>query len=98
MHDQADELRQLVRVSARSSDPPRGPQPLHVAVTGGKGGVGVTTIAVNLAVALAQNGRRTVLVDADFSGPDVAGMCRLDEGDSVADILAGRRTVHEVLL
>jgi flagellar biosynthesis protein FlhG len=55
-------------------------------------------LAVNLAVTLAHGGRRTVLVDADFNGPNVASYCRLDEGPSVADILAGRRTVHEVLV
>ncbi len=42
-----------------------------MAVASGKGGVGTTTAAVNLAVALAQLGRRVVLVDADFDGADV---------------------------
>ena len=42
-----------------------------IAVGSGKGGVGKTTIAVNLAVALAKMGYRTGLLDADVYGPNV---------------------------
>ncbi len=45
-----------------------------IAVLSGKGGVGKTTIAVNLAVALAKEGNRVGLLDADIHGPDVAKM------------------------
>ncbi len=56
--------------------PQPGPFPLPgvnniVAVGSGKGGVGKTTIAVNLAVALAKMGYRTGLLDADVYGPNV---------------------------
>jgi ATP-binding protein involved in chromosome partitioning len=48
-----------------------------IAVASGKGGVGKTTVAVNLALALAAQGVRTGLVDADLYGPDVPRMLGL---------------------
>ncbi len=61
---------------ASPQQPPQGPQPLPgveaiVAVGSGKGGVGKTTLAVNLAVALAKKGHRVGLLDADVYGPNV---------------------------
>ncbi|HMK08912.1 MAG TPA: Mrp/NBP35 family ATP-binding protein [Anaerolineales bacterium] len=48
-----------------------------VAVASGKGGVGKTTVAVNLAVALARSGARVGLLDADVYGPNVPTMMGL---------------------
>lgn len=48
-----------------------------VAVASGKGGVGKTTVAVNLALALSAAGRRVGIVDADLYGPDIPRMMGL---------------------
>lgn len=99
MLDQAERLRSLMRADHGDAPPaaPRSKRPQFVAVAGGKGGVGTTTIAVNLAVALARDGHRTVLIDGDLGTADAAGLCGTREAYHIADVLAGRRGIHEAL-
>lgn len=47
------------------------PDVCSVVVASGKGGVGKSTVAANLAVALAQSGARTGLLDLDIYGPSI---------------------------
>ena len=101
MEDQANHLRSLVRHQSRSADPPppgaRHPAARLIAVAGGKGGVGTTTVAIHLATALARSGARTVLVDADPGGGNIAVLCGLEPARSLADVVAGRREIGSVL-
>ena len=57
-----------------------------VAVSSGKGGVGKSTVAVNLSVALAQDGARVGLMDADVYGPNVPQMLGVGDAKPVVDV------------
>jgi ATP-binding protein involved in chromosome partitioning len=67
-----------------------GPQPIPgirniIAVASGKGGVGKSTVASNLAVALALEGRRTGLLDADIHGPSQPRMMGVSQRPASPD-------------
>src|SRR5882762_5202792 len=73
-HDASEKRKQMPPVPAPQQMPERQPIPgvkNLVAVASGKGGVGKTTVAVNLALALSKLGHRVGLLDADVYGPNV---------------------------
>ena len=56
-----------------------------IAVGSGKGGVGKSTVAINLACALAVSGARVGLLDADIYGPSIPGMMGVQDQPAVQD-------------
>src|SRR5262245_59055361 len=89
MPDQADQLRHLATSSPPANEAwPRLP---IIAVTGGKPGVGATTVAVNLGAALADAGLRSVIVDAALTRANlsqVAGVYARST-NRLTDVIAG---------
>jgi flagellar biosynthesis protein FlhG len=74
-------------------------QPVRViAVTGGKGGVGKTSVSVNLATGLAAAGRRVVLLDGDLGLANVDVLLGLSPRYTLAHVLSGERTLDEIMV
>jgi len=98
MIDQANELRQLVEQQARTPTQAACTGPSMIAVTGGKGGVGTTTVAIHLAIALARGSDRVLLVDADPDRCDVAALCGLPVDCGRADLAVARQAPGELIV
>lgn len=69
-----------------------------VAVTGGKGGVGKTNVAVNLSLALTQLERRVVLLDADLGLANVDVQFGIQARRTIADVLENRCDLSDILI
>ena len=101
----ASSKRALPVMDSRPAAPPRpaAPTPVAypnlgtiVAVSSGKGGVGKSTVATNLAVALAQQGARVGLMDADIYGPNVPRLMGVNEPPPVINEKIIPLTAHGV--
>ncbi|MBF7731517.1 MinD/ParA family protein [Pseudomonas sp. N040] len=69
-----------------------------IAVTSGKGGVGKTNVSVNLSIALAELGRRVMLLDADFALANVDVLLGLAAKRNLEDVINGDCELADVLL
>ena len=68
-----------------------------IAVASGKGGVGKTTIAVNLAITLSQKGSKISLMDADFGLANAHIMLGVNPKRSIRDVLKNGLPVEDVI-
>ncbi|HEY1812730.1 MAG TPA: P-loop NTPase [Kofleriaceae bacterium] len=93
MSDQAATLRVLRGGKTGDIAPAR----RAVAVTGGKGGIGKSTLSVNLAIAYAQGGAKTLLVDTDLGMADLNLLLGVAPERNVLDALGGT-AVADVLV
>lgn len=107
MADQADRLRalRLVRGSADATKASRSwgaslgrPVVRSIAVVSGKGGVGKTAVASNLALALRRRGQRVLLVDGDLALSNVDLVHGLTPKFTLGDVVLGRVPIEDVVL
>ena len=69
-----------------------------IAVSGGKGGVGKTNVAINLGCALAESGLRVALLDADFGLANVDVLLGLRAQKNIEQVLAGECGLRDIML
>ena len=69
-----------------------------IAVTSPKGGAGKTTVALNLGVALARQGRRVVLIDADANGVLLALNATAKSGAGISDVFLGQARLEHIAI
>ncbi len=67
-----------------------------IAVHSGKGGVGKSTVAANLAIALARQGKRVGLLDADIHGPSMPKMFHTEDCRPVSTEVDGRTLIEPI--
>jgi len=98
--DQATHLRELMRrrPAVIHSPAPRRGFARVVAVASGKGGVGKTNIAANLAIALARRGLRVVLVDADLGTANVDVILNVRSRWDLSHVLRRQQRVEDVAI
>lgn len=74
------------------------PRAWRVAITSGKGGVGKTSVTVHVARALAEQGLRVGVVDADLALGNIDVMLGLSPRWHLGHVIAGERTLDDILL
>ena len=94
MRDQAERLREL-RAQAAHSDISMNAR--VIAIASGKGGVGKSNFAVNLAIQMCKLGKRVVIVDADFGLANIEILLGVAPKHSVSDVLAGKVGIEDAL-
>ena len=68
-----------------------------LAIASGKGGVGKTTLAVNLALSMKSNGERCILLDADLGMANSHILLGINPQNTVADVIENRKSLNEII-
>lgn len=108
MHDQAEKLRELVQ-DVKKEEEPRLLLGLHseriipktcriIGITSGKGGVGKTNIAVNLAISLAQLKREVLILDADMGLANIDVILGMNPKFNLEHVIIKGKNISDVMI
>ena len=90
--DQAEQLRKMVQQSESKL------KARVITVTSGKGGVGKTSISINLAIQLARMGKRVVVFDADFGLANIEVMLGVRPQYNLADMMFKGKDLKDIIV
>jgi flagellar biosynthesis protein FlhG len=100
MKDQAEKLRELMREKVgngvKSSQQSKNKAKV-LAITSGKGGVGKTNFAVNLAISIKRLGYRVLVLDADLGLANIEIITGTNIKYTIADLIARNIDIHEII-
>ncbi len=90
MTDQASELRKLASVH-------KGKPTTVITVTSGKGGVGKSSVALNIAIALSRKGRRVLIIDTDFGFSNIDVMLGVSTKHDLMDVINNNLDIRDII-
>ena len=96
MDDQAERLRNIIKRQQYQPDiPPK--MSRVITVTSGKGGVGKTSVSVNLAISLSRLGKKVVILDADFGLANIEIMLGIRPQYNLADLMFRGKGMRDII-
>lgn len=90
--DQAEQLRNIIKMQNQQKHLAR-----VLTVTSGKGGVGKSSIAVNMAIQLSRLGNRVIILDADFGLANIEVMLGIRPRYSLADLMFRGKSLRDII-
>ncbi len=98
INDQASMLRKKFSSSNNLNNRTETNTVRSLSFTSGKGGVGKTNIVINLAIQLAQMGKKVFVIDADLGLANIDIMLNLAPQFTVEDVLAGTKNINDIIM